>query len=222
MLKKIKTINTISRLLLVFIPAVLIFVADGISSVQAQDSEMAQGGVNVRVQTDESMSPQEQISWVREQTVLAKQIFERVKKMLDEARREKDTLKITCLDDKFTQIHVSIRGIEERTSSLEISNKSGDQNAANQNMAILRIYISRIFSLNSEAENCLGESDVVLGKTETTTALNADQTIIDILESYDPDRGFTADSTDSSQTNTTKAVDPNGYDDATDNISAYE
>ena len=220
MLRDVMKFDSALRFLTVLMFGVLAFVADSFSTVQAQSNN--QTGLDVRVQADESMSSQEQLVWVREQTTLATQVFERVKKMLDEARQEKDTLKITCLDDKFTQIHVSLRGIEERTSSLEISLRSGDQNAANQNMAILRIYISRIFGLNSEAENCLGESDVVLGKTETSTSLNADQAIVDILESYDPDRGFTADSTDNTQINSTRSVDPDSYDEPTETISEYE
>ena len=115
--------------------------------------------------------------------------------MLDQARKEKDTLKITCLDDKFTQIHVSIRGIEERTKSLEISIKSGDRTTSNQNFSILKIYISRIFGLNSEAENCLGESDVVLGKTENSTTIAGDTAIFIDQVVVIPDLGANASDT---------------------------
>jgi len=141
------------------------------------------------------MSPAEQLRWLRQQHVLTKQVFNRVKKLLDEARAEKDTLKITCLDDKFTQIHVSIRGIDERSRSFELSLKSGDTITANQNFSILKIYISRVFGLNSEAENCLGESDVVLGKTETSTTISDNATVYLDQVIVDPDLGATQGST---------------------------
>ena len=214
---KVFTIRTV----LIIIPALFMSVADGLSAVNAQENDV-ESGFDINVQPDDSgASPASQLEWVREQTVLAKQVFDRVKIMLDQARQEKDTLKITCLDDKFTQIHVSLRGIEDRTTGLELSIKSGDMNAANQNMSILKIYFSRIYGLNSEAENCLGDTDVVLGNTETSTSLNADENITEILDSYDPDPNFSADSTDTTQQAPSKSEDPDGFDDVQHVLSPY-
>jgi len=219
MLNRKKKMGLSGRVFVLFVAASLIC-ADGVfSSVQAQDN--ASQNLDVTVQVEEDVPPASQLNWVQEQTVLVKQVFDRVKMMLDQARQEKDTLKITCLDDKFTQIHVSLRGVEERTRSLEISLKSGDVTTANQNFSILKIYISRIFGLNSEAENCLGESDVVLGKTETSTSISGDAAIIEILTEYNPDPGLAAGSSDQAQP-TSNSVDPDGFDDVQQVLSASE
>lgn len=117
--------------------------------------------------------------WVQEQTGLSLAVLERVQGMLETARAEKDTIKITCLDDKMTQIHVSYRGVEERSDSLDLTIGQGDIVSAKQIFSILKIYFSRIHSLSFEAENCLGESDVVLGKTESTMYISDDVTVMD-------------------------------------------
>ena len=212
MSKIIRKTNYLAIFSMVFIAIMSILVGSIFTSARAQDDSGQ--GLDVTVNTtSDDMSPAEQLSWVREQTVLVKQVFKRVKNMLDQARQEKDTLKITCLDDKFTQIHVSIRGIEERTKSLEISLRSGDTTTANQNFSILKIYISRVFGLNSEAENCMGESDVVLGKTETSSTISGD-----ITRQGDPDPDFSADNATQRQVN--PVPDENEETEFTDNTDA--
>jgi hypothetical protein len=175
-----ETMNMSRRSVLV-VGGVVIFTAMVVyGGVRAQEaSGSGEGGLDVTVRSDESMSGPQQVAWVEEQTRNVKQIYFQVQNMLDQARNEKDTLKITCLNDKLTQIHVNLRGVEERSEALKIAVQSGDSTASNQQFSILRIYISRIQGLKAEAENCLGEVDVVLGKTETTVEVSDDITVED-------------------------------------------
>jgi hypothetical protein len=145
--------------------------------------------VDVTVNTQQNLSGAQMIAWVEEQMGVARGIYRRVQNMLDRARKEKDTLKITCLDDKLTQIHVNLQGIEERKSALEVAVKGGDTSTANQQFTILKIYVSRIQGLMAEAENCIGDSDVVIGETETIVTIDDDITIEDPSETPDVDIG---------------------------------
>ena len=145
--------------------------------------------VDVTVNTQQTLSGAQMIAWVDEQMVVARGIYRRVQNMLDRARKEKDTLKITCLDDKLTQIHVNLQGIEERKSALEVAVKGGDTSTANQQFTILKIYVSRIQGLMAEAENCIGDSDVVIGETETIVEVDDDITLEDPSETPDVDVG---------------------------------
>ena len=148
------------------------------SSVRAQESEGGgAAGLDVTVHSDATMTPQAQLKWVEDQMASAKSVSYRVQGMLDQARKEKDILRITCINDKLTQIHVNLRGIEERLLSLRASVNGGDSASANQQFAILKIYISRIQGLRGEAENCIGEVDVVLGQTETLLEISDDITL---------------------------------------------
>ena len=136
---------------------------------------MATGAISgVRAEDEVPMSGVEQIAWVQTKTSESRAICSRVQTLLDRAREEKDTIKITCLDDKLTQIHVSLRGIEERAESLKIAHNANDVTTANQHFSIIKIYVSRISGLSAEADNCLGETDIVLGKTETTVEIEGD------------------------------------------------
>jgi len=135
--------------------------------------------VDVSIDSTSDLSGREKVEWVESQIGVARSIYQRVQNMLDRARKEKDTLKITCLDDKLTQIHVNLRGIEERQAALETAVAAGDKSSADQQFTILKIYISRIQGLMAEAENCIGDTDVVIGESETIVEIDEDVSIED-------------------------------------------
>ena len=145
-------------------------------NVRAQENPEADLDLDLTVRSDARLSGQQQLQWIEGQQSIAKRISFSIQGMLDQARREKDILKITCLNDKLTQIHVNLEGVEERVAALRVAVQAQDTTAANQQFAILRIYISRIQGLKAEAENCLGEVDVVLGETETIVTVDEDIT----------------------------------------------
>jgi hypothetical protein len=129
--------------------------------------------------TETPMSGQEQIRWVKEQIASAEAVLAEVQGLLDRARQDKDAIKITCLDDKFTQMNVSLQGAKERLELLRDSVASGDDVAKDQQFMILKTYFSKMDGLASESENCLGEADVVLGKTRTAMVISGEMTAED-------------------------------------------
>lgn len=160
--------------------------------VRAQEARAGGDMPDIDVTVDNSsqgLSGAQMIAWVEEQKKVCKGIYRRVQNMLDQARKEKDTLKITCLDDKLTQIHVNLRGIEERQAALETAVKGGDMSSANQQFTILKIYVSRVQGLMAEAEGCIGDSDVVIGETETVVEIDEDITMEDPTETPDVEVG---------------------------------
>jgi len=135
--------------------------------------------MNVAIDNTSNLTGPQKVAWVAEQQAVARGIYQRVQNMLDQARKERDTLRITCLDDKLTQIHVNLRGIEERQAALETAVSSGDESSADQQFTILKIYASRVQGLMAEAENCIGDTDVVIGESETIVTIDEDISVED-------------------------------------------
>jgi hypothetical protein len=168
--------------------SIILIVAGLLGRVSAQEpGAPSDVGLDVTIRADSGMSGAQQVNWVQDQSEAVKSVFFRAQSMLDKARKDKDILRIGCLDDKLTQVRVNLKGIEQRTQSLKLAVQSGDKSTSNQQFAILKIYISRIQGLEAEAENCLGEVDVVLGQTETTVEIDDDITIEDPSEEIQPD-----------------------------------
>lgn len=93
-----------------------------------------------------------------------------VQNLLDAARKEKDIIKITCLNDKLTQINVSVRTFEDRMVSLRTAMKTNDSEAVNHEFNILSVLKQKVDGLRLEAEACIGEAEGYLGKTEVTVS----------------------------------------------------
>jgi hypothetical protein len=93
-----------------------------------------------------------------------------VQNLLDAARKEKDIIKITCLNDKLTQINVSIRTFEDRSISLRTAIQTGDTEAINHEYNILSVLNQKVDGLRLKAEACIGETEGYLGKTEVTVS----------------------------------------------------
>lgn len=91
-----------------------------------------------------------------------------VQNLLEQARKDKDIIKITCLNDKLTQINVSIRTFEDRLVSLRTAVKVGDAESVNHEYKILGVLNQKVDGLRMEAEACIGEAEGYLGKTEVT------------------------------------------------------
>jgi hypothetical protein len=154
-----------------------------LSGLSAEENEMDNGGGMLTMQGDKSLSGPEKLAWVERMLPVTRQVYTAIRAMLSQAEEERDTLKITCLDDKLNQVRVSLTGVEDRTASLRAALSSGRTVEVDQNFSILKIYVARILGLRSEAETCLGEADVVLGNTSTATSVD------DKITTADPSTG---------------------------------
>lgn len=94
-----------------------------------------------------------------------------VQNLLEQARKAKDIIKVTCLNDKLTQINVNIRTYEDRMQSLTNAVKIGDRAARNHEFNVLVVLEQKILNLRMEAETCIGEAEGYLGKTEVVVSI---------------------------------------------------
>jgi hypothetical protein len=160
-----------------------------LSDVSAQKATPATEETGLGRQGDsageEKMTREQKVAWVEEQVSTAQQIYKRVEAMLAQAKKEKDPIKISCLEDKLTQLEVNMQGVEERRMLFEEALSGGDAGDADQQFTILGIYISRVQSLMAEAENCIGEGDVVIGESDTVLTIDDDITGEDPTEPVD-------------------------------------
>ena len=88
--------------------------------------------------------------------------------LLDQARKDKDIIKVTCLNDKLTQINVAVRTFEDRMVSLRTAVTTQDKESISHEYKILTVLDQKVDGLRMEAEACIGESEGYLGKTEVT------------------------------------------------------
>ena len=160
-----------------------LFVLGMLGDARAQDDWDSTGKAD---QIDEehvdSMSMSQKAAWARTQIQVVKDMEKKVSSMLKSARKEKDPIKASCLEDKLTQMVVSIKGVEERKAAFDSYYQTEDTASAEQQFTMIKIYVDRVHTLMGEAENCIGDLESVIGESETMLTIDDDITDEDPTE----------------------------------------
>ena len=165
-----------SRRLRVFITifASLTLVATGFGFAGAQEEEAEPGDERseVAVRRRANLNPAEQLIEAQRVGEEAQQLSRRVSAMLDEARQDRDIIRVTCLNDKLTQINANIRTLENRTDNLQASVDSADRDRGGHEFTVISVLDQKLNLLEREASQCIGEDIFETGATTVTTEID--------------------------------------------------
>jgi hypothetical protein len=95
-----------------------------------------------------------------------------VRKMLEEARKQRDVVKTLCLNDKLSQVDVAIRSGRDRRTQLTAAVGRNDAELANHEFTILTVLRQRSEQLVAEANQCIGEEAAFVGDTRTKVTID--------------------------------------------------
>jgi len=153
----------------------------GIVAGRAMAEEVgARGGVQVNttgargelgVQKRAVLTPEEQMAQADTIGHRATQLGERLTRMLDEARREKDILRANCVNRKLTEVNANARNVEQRARALKDASTVGDDARRDHEYTVLTVLSAKLDSLNQEASQCLGESVYEPGASQVITTV---------------------------------------------------
>ena len=165
-------------LITVFASLTLVGTGFGFADAQGRDGggeRRSQGEANsseVAVRRRANLNPAEQLAEAQRVGEEAQQLSRRVSSMLDEARQERDIIRVTCLNDKLTQINANIRTLENRTDNLQASVDSADTDRGGHEFTVISVLDQKLNLLEREASQCIGEDIFETGATTVTTEID--------------------------------------------------
>lgn len=92
----------------------------------------------------------------------------RVRHLLDDARRAKDVVKTTCLQDKLAQLEAVLKSARDRAASLKQAIARGDTDVRNHEFTVMNVLRQRGEQLDAEANQCIGEEIGFPGETRSS------------------------------------------------------
>jgi hypothetical protein len=95
-----------------------------------------------------------------------------VRRMLEQARAQRDVVKTLCLNDKLNQIDVAQRSAEDRRTALGQAAQRSDSDLANHEFTILTVLRQRVEQLGAESNQCVGEELTLIGESKVTTVID--------------------------------------------------
>ena len=88
-------------------------------------------------------------------------------KALQSAKREKDIIRATCLDDKLSQCDANLQNMKRRQAALSEAVSSGDTGRANHEHTVIGVLSQKFKMLAQAANQCVGQDLFDTGDTET-------------------------------------------------------
>ncbi len=114
------------------------------------------------------LSNAEQVAQAQMMVSRGSDLSERVGHMLDAASREGDIIKVTCLNDKLTQINANVHTAQSRMASLQSAATNDERN---HEFTVLSVLSQKFQVLDQEANQCVGQDLYETGKTTRVTEI---------------------------------------------------
>ncbi len=125
-----------------------------------------QGGAGAQPHT---ATPEELIAQGEAVVRRGNAISQSVLSMLQDARKEADIIKITCLDDKLAQVNANLHTAESRLDALK---KAVDPDLRMHEYTVLTVLAQKLQVLDQEAHQCVGQAMYETGVTKVVTEID--------------------------------------------------
>lgn len=117
------------------------------------------------------MSADQQIAMAKRIVARGQDLAQRLMRMVDEARREGDMVRFTCLNDKLTQVNTNVNTAQSRVDALA---KAPDAESRGHEFTVITVVGQKLQTLDQEAGQCLGQDLYEAGVTKKTTTIDND------------------------------------------------
>ncbi len=164
-----------SRRIRVFLTFAFALAVGGYGFALAQDegssttSDEGDAEAGMDVQQRANLTPEQQLARGHEVVERGTRLSRRIASMLDEARQERDIIRVTCLNDKLTQINANLRTAETRVSALEDAVAAQDSSRRGHEFTVLTVLNQKFQVLERESNECVGEDLFDTGATSVET-----------------------------------------------------
>jgi hypothetical protein len=131
----------------------------------AQDS----GGSALKVESKDQVPDKEKISEAASVLDRLQGVLKDVLKSLEQARNEKDVVKLNCVNEKLTQIKGLLRVADQSNVALQEAVAKADEESAQHEFAKINIANQRAQQLRADAEQCIGQLAYVVDERTVVT-----------------------------------------------------
>ena len=113
-----------------------------------------------------TLTPEEMVNQSREYAKNMGEVLKRIQVLQDQAKREKDIIRLNCVTDKVVQVRVNISIAEQSMAALQEAVTRADEGERTHEFTRLTIVNQKVLVLGAEAENCIGEDLSFVGATK--------------------------------------------------------
>ncbi len=123
--------------------------------------------VNARAEP-KTLSPKQQAQAADAAVAEATATCEAQAQALQSAKKEKDIIRATCVDDKLAQCNANLQNLRRRQTALKESIDANDAGSRNHEFAVIGVLSQKFKMLQQAANQCVGQDLFDTGDTKIT------------------------------------------------------
>ena len=136
--------------------------------------------VDLSVKQHPTLTPADMVNQSKEYFTGMGAVVKRIQTLQDQAKREKDIIRLNCVTDKLVQARVNVNIGEQSMATMQESIARNDAGAQTHEFTRLTIVNQKVTVLGAEAENCIGEDLSFVGATRVDVEVDPN------IPQYDP------------------------------------
>lgn len=113
-----------------------------------------------------TLTPQETQAQARDYYKQMQTTQRRIGQLQLKAKKDKDIVKLNCVDDKLTQVNGHMTVTDQSMSTLSVDIAKADDAARQHDFTRISILYQKVVTLGTEAEQCIGEDVSYVGATQ--------------------------------------------------------
>jgi len=118
------------------------------------------------------LSPTDMVAQSKEFMTKMQAVLSRVVQLQEVARKQKDIIKLNCVNDKLVQVKGNMNVAETATTSLHESIARNDEAQRQHEFTRISLTNQKVQVLGTEAENCIGEDLTYVGQTDVKVEID--------------------------------------------------
>lgn len=126
----------------------------------------ADGDVTVPMEKQATLSAPEMTAAAKDLQAKMEAVLQRVLSLREAARKQKDVLKLNCVNEKLLQVKQLLNIANEADTELATAISSNDEDERYHQFSRINISAEKVNSLRDEAEGCIGEEIIYVGPTK--------------------------------------------------------
>jgi len=163
----------------------LALVATASVFAQAGDTPKPPDGALPR--TTRTLSTPEMVNEAKAMLSKMQDIMKRVVQLQEVARKQKDIIKLNCVNDKLVQIKGNMNVAETANTAMHEAIARNDDGQRQHEFTRVGLVFQKIQVLGTEAENCIGEDLTFVGQTEVQVEIDPNVPDTDPTQETKPD-----------------------------------
>jgi hypothetical protein len=121
---------------------------------------------------DADLAPAARLAHGQEILVTIEAASQAVQRQLQSARKDRDVVRVLCLNDKLNQVDVTLSSAQDRLGSLRTAIEHSDADRARHEYTVLEVLNDRARVLVNESAQCVGEETGFIGEAEVSVSVD--------------------------------------------------